>query len=412
MPLGPVLGSVLGSALSPALGEGVGGLKPANRNVAWLGDSRTAAGYNGTTIKSASGFISPSGILSAQIFDTSPSWVKATSGHRTDQILARVGDVTALAATVGTVVVLGGTNDLSVLTLQQSKDNMTAIIAAIRAAGQVVVLIAETPRGDLSPGALLTQHLDYHAWLLTQHSPGAGIYVCNPWNDLSDAPDYQIATAAKFNADGIHPLPAGTYWIGKALAATFALLWSVRDIFSLSGNLLVNPTLTGTSGIISNATGQVATSWDVAGRTDLSPATVVASKVSGKQQMVYAGTATTGATPEARLRQDVNVSNFSNGDLVEAFAAVEVDAGSTGMRRALSMEILYNAGASTVLDGTTLDASTYMWPDAWSGVLRTPPFTFVTGETLVRAHVNLRGNQNVAGAATCRVSQVCLRKVA
>jgi hypothetical protein len=198
------------------------------------------------------------------------------------------------------------------------------------------------------------------------------------------------------------------------LASTNADSWGVANP---GGNLLTNGIMAGTGGAFAGSpapTGVIAPfcTLDSQGSTGL---TVAGAKIAlgtiEQQQITLSGTPTT-ANPAVQLRQSVgSISSLAAGDVVEALAAVEIDAGQTGMR-GMRFDLTLNDSGG-VRSARTGEADSGAYPaTAWKGVLRTPRLTVQANPTVMTLSLNLLLTQNVATNAVIRTSRWTLRKVA
>lgn len=165
------------------------------------------------------------------------------AGQTTAQISARVADV--LAAKPGIVVIDGGTNDVRAYVIGAKSgadesdvlddvfstvNGIPAIVAAVRAAGAIPVLMGCPPRGN--PGADLTTdqlakwrrlvrrvNYRYENYARAEQIPYVDIY-----NVLVDpaSGSYRAAFAHTNGTDGTHPSAAGTARIAQAIWDTIA----------------------------------------------------------------------------------------------------------------------------------------------------------------------------------------------
>jgi lysophospholipase L1-like esterase len=382
---------------------------PSGPYLAWDGDSRIATNFSaGGTRHELRSLRYWLGLLANQRLVSNYSINFGVSGETSAQILARAA--TTAAASAQAVVGLFSTNDRGSLTAAQSLSNITAWVAAMRAANKVVFICDETPRTDLA-GALLTEHLAVRDGIRAMAAPG--VFVLPTWNSIASAGDNQVADAAKLY-DNVHPNPIGGAAMAAACLPIIKACYADPNTLSLGTNLATNPTQTGTTGTVTApATGQTATSWTGNVRADLAPATAAFSKVSegGKtwQRILVTGTPTTGAIPEVRYFHEPSVAGFAAGDVVELLARVKIT--NVGNMRHIILQLLYgNSLASDVSDGfgtTALDFD----GGPWEGIMRTPPATIPALNNQMRINIAVRGIQNEAMDADVEFTDIVLRKI-
>lgn len=380
--------------------------------VGFDGDSRTIQGQT-TGNQFTRSYIHWLRSLSSQRVNTRAGLNLGVSGQRSDQVLARVATsiATLQAAGAGSVVLLVGTNDIGVLTLAQSQANIGGIIDAYRAAGIVVIGIAETPRGDLS-GANLTHLEGIRDYYLSRYSPASGVYVVNPWAALAGS-DMRVSDLVHLSVKGCKTL-AGT------LVSTLAALFPAPAILPTDNSEYVSGGLVAGQNVLTNALlsggASVATGWSVsnnAGGTVAITSSKVTTATGDWQQVAITGTPSGGGELFVRLEQvqDARAALFGSGDVLDSMVEYEVDAGVSGVR-SLSLYIVtdnnprdgeYDSG------GTTAD---YLLPsEAYAGVLRLVPPTLSATPTTMRMRIRAVGLTGVPMAITFRARKAKITKL-
>lgn len=403
MPLSSVLRSPLRSALRTAIGDGVGGLRPSSANVAFFGDSRTNQNLFSSSRYGQRSYPYWLRLYSGQRLDTTAALNFGVSSDTTAQMAARVDTaVTSMvSAGVGTVVFLGGTND--VVNIATSSADIDYCINAFRTAGIVVLLVTETPRD--TENAL---HLAIRDYCRTLNNPSGGIYTVDIWPTLANG---DAGALAGVTVDGIHLTVYANRILGQALAIKLNSLLAARnvlptiseDVTLIGSNLFANALLSGTGGSKTTVTGEVADSWSASNST--TGCTVVASKVTRDgytwQRLDISGTPTA-ASPFVRFEQNQDakvagmlaLNGLKLGDTVDAGFALRVDAGSAGCRGVKVTFVLGDSpidgqedtGASTA--GYLLDAG------GFEGVSRIVPRTISSDATNCRLRIEAVGLQS------------------
>jgi len=194
------------------------------------------------------------------------------AGNTTAQMIERLDGVLAVQPDI--VVFLGGTNDISGGSSAATLDNYRVIFSRILQSGAQIVVVPVLPRvGGQMWGVSGLNSFLFQYCLMT---PGM-FYVSGLSGMLTDSTGALLPNY--YQADGLHPAPAGACEIGRAIAKTMAVLidpietaldYVVQDQWHGSyapyGNLLANPSLTGTGGSVgAPSTGAVATGWGHSG---------------------------------------------------------------------------------------------------------------------------------------------------
>lgn len=391
------------------------GVKPLRRNVAIYGDSRTANCSSGTLpnkITENYGYASWLGQYSGGRICFDPAFNFGVGGNTSAQWAARVGDVVASAADV--VVCLISTNDRTAdFTLAQTQQNIENVVAKLKAAGKIVIFIAETPRGGANALTAPRQaiHDQTRAWMKA-YLPKLGVRVVDVYDLLLDT--------ATVTVDGLHPNPVGARIIGEALAREIqdlfdspAILPRFSSVYDAStnpfGQLNTNALLTGTTGTkagSSNTTGDVATGYTTAG-SSWTGMSVVASKeahtTGEKQVFKFSGTPTSSGSLFT-FEQIVTLASAKSAASVKGVADIEFEmTGCLGV----SLDL-------RIVDGATFNVKCCdRYQDGFpmstikvDGVQETPAATITGTATEVKVRVSVYGSQNVPMTGTIKVSQL------
>lgn len=412
-------------------------LLPLNRNMAFIGDSRT---FQGTAIsateysKLSQGYIGWAQFLTRHRFSFRMTDNFGISGENTAQIYSRLGAALA-SSDAATWVVLAGTNDWSssftalgsasgqIPGGTDSIVNLEAIYNAIVAAGRICIFVAEIPRGDSGftaqrlTASNLLRHLCVRDYLLSLRII-PGVYVADAYPNLvlaNSTTGDDISTSFK---DGLHPNAQGAYYIGLALKPVIEAILPPIDILSQSnadqydatlfpkGLLNTNPIFDGTTGTKNtNGSGNLGTGWSenaTPGFTRVYSQLTTAGKA--WQQVVLGGTAT---STGLAIRQVITGSKLTIGDRVQAVGEFEWDADVTNI----------NAISLVILDNNTIQAGDFR-PTATtervpaiavSGIMTTPVYTLTS--TTLQLQISLQIVAASSPTGTIRFRNVGLRKV-
>lgn len=250
-------------------------LIPNNSKIVQFGDSITAYGNNtGNPYFDSWGFTTWMNIYTGGRLLLPSGGNKGVGGNTTVQMIARLG--AALALNPAIVTFIGGTNDIAILgspaaTIQA---NIKTIVDAFTSINAIVVIGTILPRYGTSaltaPQEVIRQSVN--AYILTL--AGDKVKVVNNETNMTGAGLYQ--------SDGLHPATNGAQILGANMAnAIIGLLptFRITDSVAQDNALTTNIALTGTSGSVNGATGQVATSYTL-NASNSGGATVVGSKTS------------------------------------------------------------------------------------------------------------------------------------
>jgi lysophospholipase L1-like esterase len=329
-------------------------------------------------------------------------------GNTSAQILARITDVTGLAAMPGYCILADcASNDLIANTASATIiTNLQAICDALQAKGITVVLCTVLPIAGTS--AHVQRQEEVNRWIRGRDGL-PGFIICDwaaRWADpTTGGPKTGFAT------DGIHPTPLGAGAIGRVLAEALrsriggSIELASQNLDQLHINL--NPMMVGTSGTASTGTsGQVATDW-IALRGSGS-GTMACSKVArnpidgvgGEWQKIELA----GGGGAFFLYSDVASAGISGQKLQVELEFEEADfSGITDFR--ITCDTL--AGAAGL--GLYQLAASALPVDISSGVIRSPEtFTIpVGGPFTIRTLLYIQGT-----AGSAKVSRFRTRKVA
>lgn len=338
------------------IGYGGTSVLPDSRNVGFLGDSRAFLSFTNpgglNTYKRSLGMAPAIASASVGIFDIPTNIITGVAGYTSQQIRDNllVPHIAALqAAGANRTFLIGSTNDRSAGTATSvSQANLLYIIAQLNAAGIIVELISETPRGTGSSSYELTaqgkiDHLFMHNWMQGLIGTNPMLFVHNWWDlwlDTASGTNYYVKTT--HTEDGIHPSEIGAQAGGalsgpavvSRLPGTFVSVLPVdATLYNAStapqGSLIANPLLTGTGGTKESTataiTGVVPAGWTL-GAANITGLTLVASQetINGVNywKLVVTGTGTDTSNPIISLKQAVPTTNMVLGDNIKSVCSV------------------------------------------------------------------------------------------
>lgn len=337
----------------------------------------------------------------------------AISGQRTWEILGRTDAAIAgmLSAGARACVVLCSTNDRGAggVTHVDSIANVAGIVAKLRAAGILAIVIAELPRGDSTQTAqrlsatLLAEHMMVRRAILAMHD-GRSVIAVDCWSAVADQSVTTGDALLGYTYDGLHNNGRMSRRIAAAIWAQIASTvrqysWAPAgpcDVWSATntrGSIALNPCLTGSAGALgSGMTGAIADAWTggtVSAGITCAAAKSAAADGSAQQTFVLGGTSTS-MTAFDLMRRDTSVGSYglAVGGLVRAVARLDLDV-TSGL---YELDVYCAAGAMAARAGSSAAAfaESSMPADAASGDLYiTEPMAIPAGATTVRAGVRV-----------------------
>ena len=400
--------------------------------VAALGDSYVELSYNTAATTSRHDYRGPwhwaNHLLGA------PMRMRLTAmngvvGETSAQILARVGNVTALNPRARYCFFDAGNNDVATgVPSATAIANITSIINALNAAGMVAITGPVFNR-DAATAPQITATAEINAAVAAMAAPGKLIYVDYSAGTVNGGTSL---TLPNILYDGTHPGARGARIMGGYFATALDSLMR-RDaplaLVSDGGNYLANGTMAGSVATSTNGfTGNSATSWTTTFRNATESAgTKVLSKVARSDafgewvQMVWTGVTHT-ASYNSGIAQQITPSavGLRAGDWVEALAECEIDAGAVNLSGPMVTVLEADGG------GTTNQANWQIFQtggqsqvNTWTGttrlVVRTPAFQVRpdAGVDTITVRLLLVGQGDEAGGitATARFGRVALRRI-
>jgi lysophospholipase L1-like esterase len=403
--------------------------------VAAIGDSRVAALYLDSTQRNKCAH-SPLGWANAllgqrMIYGDS----LGVSGNRTDQMLARLS--TAIATGAGTLYIQGGVNDIAQNYPTAGTSGATAfaniktMAEAARAAGMTVVIEAEVGGNTMNTAALVGQVNDLNARLYeyAERTPGVHLHDARPVVLQPTFSDTALQFKTGHSYDGTHVSGRGGLYWGESLAALLGpviparMMTLGRNRAELPGNgrrhLALNPLFaTATGGVLVNgATGTVPGNWNgYRSNTSSTVAFSTQADASGFGNNAIVDFTAVAQGDQARLFQDIGTSNWQAGDVVEAYAEVQVT-GTPAILGALWLQLTNNTGSGGAsydnMDMIATTTTNFNGPDKAiaSLTLKTRPFTILptvgAGQYL---QLSVRAQATGAGSCQFIVKQCGVRR--
>jgi hypothetical protein len=316
-----------------------------------------------------------------------------------------------------------------------------SVINALVAAGKIVVVLNEFPNSDQSGNGAVhynrRRFLDGAAYL----PYSSKVIKFNSYDVMAASPtSYQFKTGYLAAGDFLHPNLQANRDLGQRVGAVLDAIFQMGN-FAPRNNLPtyagdtgfgIAAMMTGTTGTLGTATGQLATGWSMSSI----PAgyTVTCSKGTdpdGYEQQVISISGTAGSVGTV---QSVGINNYSlggafasSGDVVSAVSRIIVDAGSVGF---VGPTAILNAQDSTnnvTQNATQLSGTVYnsvAMDGAWAGTafdgqVMTQPITLPSGanaDWTGAASKSLQPNfqfcflGGIAVQATIRISRVGIVK--
>jgi hypothetical protein len=360
------------------------------------------------------------------------------SGERLDQFRLRLPQVYALKPDY--CILLGGTNDVGVRSVQEMKADGKYIIEALLANGIRPVVLPILPRNGL-PTVQLQRLVWYNNWLREYVRSVDNVVWVDPTYQMQDAANAAGNQITGISDDGLHPNQKGGYILGKAISDVVSPMFplaasevlNVADIYDAvnnpGGNLLTDGSsnwglCAGTTGTKIASTGftpsgSLASGFTINRSPGSSTCAAVCSKenprtdgpASGERQVVAVSVTAAGSSNELiKITPSLRHSNLNAGDVVFAQAAMELVSPVNILSLELRTTDVRTSGNEANYDGG--------WPgtgpllEGFAGVWRTPPIEIGADSTSFLTELVLRIKGDT-GAASCtlKISDVSLRKV-
>ncbi|WP_165420954.1 SGNH/GDSL hydrolase family protein [Bradyrhizobium sp. Leo170] len=414
-----------GRARLGGVNGGGGGVRlPFGTPISFPGDSIIANGFSLTTNRAwetVRGWHVWANALANSPFRLMGKSNAGVGGNTSAQLLARY-DTDVIAFNPGAAHIHIGINDLLAATASATTlANITAMIAKNRAIGAFTFVNKMLPYGST---ALPMNGPQIALWEATNN--GIAAMAADDVVVLDFEPVIGNMDAAHTMKDGysgdspqLHPNQTAAYLMAKVVRDAY-LAHSIpgENLFTTNNdpaNFAANGFLTGTTGTVSGATGQVATGWTGAGAA-AGGATVAYSKVArsdgfGEWQQIAVSGTYTGTGKIARISRAIPVTGLlSTGDVVQIGCEIQVDATQTAVS---SFRAGFTQGADSVyaFAGNNTDPV----QEAWSGVIMSVPFAITATPTTVSVELGILLKDTAttdACAASVRFGRYQIEKLA
>lgn len=396
-----------------------------NSLIGALGDSRLAnAGKDGTSENI--GPLHWACMLSGQRLSFQTRYNFGVGGYSTQDIIDNTLKP-ACESEPSNFFVLCGTNDRVLYPAAQSIANIETIVSSLLAAGKVVYILAEMPRGSIafSPtytlsASQLIDHLAVRDYILSLRGR-KNVFVSDCWKDICLRTSTTGEIISTASLDGLHPNTNGAYLVGKNVAeqivAANPIAPAATPVNNTSGNIWLNtnPILDGTGGSSfgTGGSGAMATGYSGSTGSTVGGITRVYSKTAeGYQQVVIGGTAASGSNPQLDLlRQTGLQTSITTGKSVYAAGEFSLAAGQANLT-SLQLGIMVtkaDASVQYVWDGEVYNSTSPMPSATISGVWQTEPIVVPDGATDVRLMVRSYGTTSSACSGTVIIKSLGIR---
>lgn len=341
-------------------------------------------------------------------------------GARTDHCVDYIKQALEENPRAVEALILIGTNDLGVLSTDQSLDNITVIARACTDLCVLPRFVTVLPRNSLDAARSAQLHAINR--LLVSMAAAQTAKVVDAYGQLANAADGALISGV--SADGLHPNALGAYLVGKAVAQSYladypgpALYWAgaddAYDAATGQGNLVASiGSQPGNTGTLTTATGVCTTGMSLK-RTLGSAMACVGSKVarldasSEWQRMSFSG-----ATAEEAYQQQSGNITVNPGEKWQGVCEVRVPNSTTNFRRA-DLQLRLSGGGVPSYSVTCINpSSSYLSgpSEPWTGLLVTPVIEILPGYNTLR--VDLTGGTGAGGAGDVDFGRFEVRRIA
>lgn len=324
-------------------------------------------------------------------------------GNTTTQMLARI-QTDVIAFHPKYCFVLGGTNDIATVgSSTLAIANLTAIYAALKAAG-IQVIAATIPPHSIALSSPADWYL-FNKWI-RDYGNSNGHIVIDLAAQILSATDNRVLAVVGTLVDEVHLALLGAVLMGVEVARVLTALVPPRPVLPCSNfdteNLVVNPLMTGSVAIAhSGVSGVVATSFDVkqVGASGTVGSKVAATDTLGAwQQITYSGAAADGT---AWIEQAITPAP-TPGDRMVAYCEYQVDA---GLAAKVNLHALTPIGTATNrFDAqSSLPGASAVAQIPATGIMRTGIFTMPSDGTALTLQFSLVGASGTVRARRFRI---------
>lgn len=386
-----------------------------------LGDSRTAiiAFDTGRQNQTTLSHLNWANALNEQKYPY--TGVFGISGADSDKILAQML-APALASHPTHMVILMGVNDVRVpgFSAEHTMANIAKAADAALAQG-IVPIVCTDPGSEKYLPAQVKFINDLNARIKEYCATTKGTVLFDMAELISTQREPNIIFQAGWTYDGLHLQTLGAYKIGTAFAALMNNLGAAaRPYPGLEGNLLANPTLAGTGGVVGDGnSGELPDSFT--GSRDNANCSVVFStgaRAGGGNEITAALTTTEeNKLAGLRISQTVPVGDVAPGEGFQAGVRADIAPGSVNLVDVRAeVSVVYADGSFAIVydfDGTSKrdTISSIASPDGLALTLQTPAFRLPADKQIKSLKFVMGARVQGKGNGTVRFRDPWCRKV-
>ena len=317
----------------------------------------------------------------------------------------------------------GGTELLAGMQPEYVIERLKQLYTLCNQSGIIVVDATNGPSTAVNTATLRANMYEILTWKKNYVHENDGVILVDSHSQIVDGANANGEPASGMTQDGTHFTSAGAQRVGLAafnildsvVPTHDVLISAINDKSSLGeyGNLLTNPTFTGTSGTNSGtgASGSVADSWIHAVTGTI---TSVASKVARSGDDIGAWQRLTisaaGASATASMFQDIS-TGITAGDLLYANVEIQTQSAFTEIS-SVQLDIAFRDGSSDLATAKALSFGDGTVNAVGNIVLQTYPLEVPTGTTNIYFTVKVQVDSGAsAGAATLDIGRAQIRKL-
>ncbi len=256
---------------------------------------------------------------------------RGVASETTANVITRLEESIPAGLGITEVLIHIGTNDASnSVALATFQTNYSAIIARVHEIGARAIVCTITPK-DADGATPKSLRNDYNTWIRTLGStvPGEEVYVCDWYDAIATGDSWRSGYSQEGDGSGVHQNQIGATVMAQELRDTLAPIYGYGTWELQAGNVLLNPTFSGTGGTALGTTftnNGMAANWSAVFLGTVNSAYRTLSKNGSDQQVLTYAVPAGGSSGEgAYFSQTVNAASLVADAWYVAEALVSLD---------------------------------------------------------------------------------------